>query len=99
MTCKSPADLLMHDVPDQDRWLEVMQTQPASGWDSTTNYAAWKHVPSIYVGTRQDKLLPQGLQEQFAQTAGSELVWLDTGHMMPLVKPAALADIILKAAA
>jgi pimeloyl-ACP methyl ester carboxylesterase len=98
MTCVTPDELLVHDVPDKSRWLAVLQPQPARGWDGTITYCGWRHVPSVYVVAKQDKLLPAALQMQMAQIAGSEIKEIDVGHMVMLVRPKEVADIIKAAA-
>jgi pimeloyl-ACP methyl ester carboxylesterase len=96
MTCVTPENLLLHDVPDKDKWLSALQPQPARGLDPIT-YCGWRHVPSIFVVAKQDRLLPEALQLQLAQSAGSEVV-VDAGHQLMLVRPREVADIIKSAA-
>lgn len=98
MTCANPKELLLHDVPDKDKWLAVLQPQPALGWDDAITYCGWRHVPSIFVVAKQDKLLPEALQLQLAQMAGAEIKTIDAGHQLMLVRPGEVADIIKAAA-
>jgi pimeloyl-ACP methyl ester carboxylesterase len=99
MTCKSHEDLLMHDVPDPDKWLAALDVQPASGWDGTVTYAGWQHVPSVFVVAKHDRVLPAPLQLQLAELAGSQVKEIEAGHMLQLAKPAEVAAIIQEAAA
>jgi pimeloyl-ACP methyl ester carboxylesterase len=55
-------------------------------------------VPSIFVVAKQDKLLPEALQLQLVQSAGSEVKVVDAGHQLMLVRPREVADIIKSAA-
>lgn len=98
MTCVTTENLLLHDVPDKDKGLSALQPQPARGWDDTITYCGWRHVPSIFVVAKQDKLIPEALQLQLAQSAGSEVKVVDAGHQLMLVRPREVADIIKSAA-
>lgn len=98
MTCVTPEELLFHDVPDKSKWLAVLQPQPSRCWDDTITYCGWRHVPSVYVVAKQDKLLPAALQTQMAQMTGSEIREIDAGHLLMLVRPNEVADIIKAAA-
>jgi pimeloyl-ACP methyl ester carboxylesterase len=97
-TAVTPENLLLHDVPDKDKWLSALQPQPARGWDDTITYCGWRHVPSIFVVAKQDRLLPEALQLQLAQSAVSEVKVVDAGHQLMLVRPREVADIIKSAA-
>ena len=99
MTCKQPAELLFHDVPDADKWLAAMDCQPAEGWNDTIAYAGWQHVPSVYVVAKNDKVIPVELQHQLVDLSQSELRELDSGHMLSLTKPDEIVAIIKEAAA
>jgi pimeloyl-ACP methyl ester carboxylesterase len=74
-----------------------MQHQP-TGWASTVTYCGWRHVPSTYVVAKKDKLIPVAVQTHMAQLAGSEIKELDVGHMVMLVSPEEVADIVKAAA-
>lgn len=97
MICVNPEENLFHDVPDKAKWLSILQPQPA-GWDGTVTYCGWRHVPSTYVVAKNDKLIPVAVQTKLAQLAGSEIKELDVGHMLMLVKPEEVADIVKTAA-
>lgn len=98
MTCVTPEELLFHDVPGKEKWLAALQPQPGHGWDDTVTYAGWRHVPSVYVVAKLDKLIPAELQPVLAKSANSELKEVEAGHMLILSRPQEVADIIKAAA-
>jgi pimeloyl-ACP methyl ester carboxylesterase len=56
-------------------------------------------VPSVFIETMDDQVIPTAVQEAMAALAGSELVTLEgAGHMAQLSRTAEIADIIDKEA-
>lgn len=75
-----------------------MQTQPASGWNGTVTYCAWKEIPSVYLVCEADRAIPSSIQIQMAQTAGSKIETCAGGHMAQIGMAQEVADTIEKAA-
>jgi pimeloyl-ACP methyl ester carboxylesterase len=92
--CKNAEDVLFHDVADKEKWTSVLKPQPAKGWDMTTEYCGWMHVPSVYIVADDDQVIPKAVQEHFASVANSEVKHITTGHMVSLSKPEVLAEMI-----
>lgn len=100
MYCKDPRANLLHDVPasEVEIWLEKLECQPASGWDNVVDYCGWKEVPSVYLCSENDALLPLELQHQMAALAGSMVETCSAGHLAMLSQPGRVVDVIRKAA-
>jgi pimeloyl-ACP methyl ester carboxylesterase len=60
---------------------------------------AWKVKPSFYLVATDDRMIPPPAQRQMAKRAGSTVVETKGSHAVYVSKPAAVADIIEKAAA
>ncbi len=60
---------------------------------------AWKVKPSFYLVATDDRMIPPPAQRQMAQRAGATVVETKGSHALYVSKPAAVADIIEKAAA
>jgi pimeloyl-ACP methyl ester carboxylesterase len=88
------------DLPENERkvWLQELKSQPADDWDDTVTYAGWKDVPSVYVVTELDKVLPVPIQEQLAGLANSKVERINAGHLPQLSQPEKMAEIIATAA-
>ncbi|KAG7405898.1 hypothetical protein Forpe1208_v013827 [Fusarium oxysporum f. sp. rapae] len=95
-SCKDPRNLLYSEFSDEEanKWLPGLQHQADRGWATKLQYCGWREVPSVYIICEGDKMLPVELQEQFARLAGSEIVRVDSGHMVQLSGTKKVADII-----
>ncbi|KAI1342848.1 hypothetical protein F5Y15DRAFT_412524 [Xylariaceae sp. FL0016] len=82
MWCKDAEEALFHDVPDKDKWMPLLQPQPAEGLVGVIKYAGWQNVPTTYVVADKDWVI----------------VHVDAGHMLMLAKPQEMVDIIAKEA-
>jgi len=100
MHCKEPEKTLFNDLSEAEtqKWMKVLQPQPAEGWNATTTYTGWLHVPSVYVIAKQDNCIPVPFQTQMAQAAGCKVLEIDAGHMLQLSKPDEVVEIITKEA-
>lgn len=100
MYCKDARKNLLHDVApaDADGWLQQFACQPAAGWDDVVDYCGWKHVPSVYLCSEQDALLPLDLQRQMAALAGSVVETCSAGHLAMLSQPDRVVRVVRKAA-
>ncbi|KAF3054652.1 hypothetical protein CFAM422_013371 [Trichoderma lentiforme] len=85
-TCTDPIQNLFHDMSHEAAigWSQKMQAQPHLGWFGKTSYCGWREVPSHWILTEGDKLVPVALQETMAQMAASKTMRLDAGHMAHL---------------
>jgi pimeloyl-ACP methyl ester carboxylesterase len=71
-----------------------MQSQPAHGWSSTIHYVGWRDVPSLFIVTQKDQLLPGELQKKMAAMAGSQVVTISAGHMAQISQTKEVAKIV-----
>lgn len=62
-------------------------------------HPAWKVKPSFYLVASDDHMIPPPAQRQMAKRAGSTVVETKGSHAVYVSKPAAVAEIIEKAAA
>ncbi|KAJ5097406.1 hypothetical protein N7456_008127 [Penicillium angulare] len=87
------------DFTDEERekWIKVLEPQPAHGWDDVISYTGWKVVPSFYVICEKDQILPVPLQEQLAALAGSKIERVDGGHLAHLTQTEKVAGVIKNA--
>ncbi|MGO1054534.1 alpha/beta fold hydrolase [Crossiella sp. CA198] len=89
------------DVPHrQARALYAAQGRVAATlFASRTSVAAWRSRPSWYAVSRRDRTTAPELQRFVAQRMGARTVELDTGHLAPVSRPAAVTRLIRTAAA
>jgi len=100
MHCLSPSTTLFSDLSEQEtqKWIKELQCQPSEGWDGTTKYCGWRDVPSVYLLCEGDKILPEAMQTDVAEMAGSEVVRCGAGHMVMLSMPEKVVEVIERAA-
>jgi pimeloyl-ACP methyl ester carboxylesterase len=60
---------------------------------------AWRHKPSWYLVSTDDRMIPPPAQRTMAQRAGSSVVEVIGSHAVYVSQPAAVADLIRQAAA
>lgn len=60
---------------------------------------AWRTLPSWFVLTGGDRLVPPAAQRAMAQRAGAEVTELDASHAVARSRPSDVADVIARAAA
>ncbi|WP_431040819.1 alpha/beta fold hydrolase [Streptomyces sp. P1-3] len=65
---------------------------------STTTVAAWRHQPTWYAISSQDRTTDPGLQRFLAARMGARTIELPTSHLSILTHPDAIAHLILRAA-
>lgn len=70
----------------------------AAAFEEKSPAAAWKTMPSWYVITTEDQLIPAGAQRFMAQRAGSHATEIRASHAVALTHPAAVAEQIIAAA-
>ena len=87
-----PADLATFMADSQVPWgVEAVGreiTQPA-----------WRSKPSWYLVTTEDRMIPPAAQRTMSERAGSTTIEVTGSHSIYLSKPAAVADLIKRAAA
>src|SRR5215472_6823432 len=86
-----PADLAAFMADAQVPWGE-----DAPGGQVTD--AAWRTRPSWYLVTTEDRMIPSAAQHAMAQRAGSDVVEVAGSHSSYISHPAAVADLIKRAA-
>ncbi|WP_349540547.1 alpha/beta hydrolase [Sagittula sp. NFXS13] len=60
--------------------------------------AAWQDKPSWAAVATEDLLISPKLQRRMAERAGSTLVEIENGHMLPMTNPDEVAEVIAQAA-
>jgi len=65
---------------------------------SSVTDPAWRTRPSWYLVTTQDRMIPPAAQRTMAQRAGSDVVEVAGSHSTYISHPAAVADLIKRAA-
>jgi pimeloyl-ACP methyl ester carboxylesterase len=93
---RDPRRLFFNDMSDAEaeRWLPKLGRQPSEGWNQEVSFAGWREVPSVFIVTEEDQVIPLPMQEHMAQTAGSEVIRLKAGHMAQLSQTAEVARIV-----
>ena len=64
----------------------------------TISEAAWRSKPSWYLVTTEDRMIPPPAQREMSERAGSTVVEIAGSHSIYVSQPAAVADLIEKAA-
>jgi pimeloyl-ACP methyl ester carboxylesterase len=65
----------------------------------TISEAAWANKPSWYLVTTEDRMIPPQAQREMSGRAGSTVEEVDASHSVYVSQPAAVAELIKKAAA
>ncbi|WP_019059073.1 alpha/beta fold hydrolase [Streptomyces prunicolor] len=60
---------------------------------------AWRHKPSWYLVSTDDRMIPPPAQRAMARRAGSTVTGTDAGHAVYVSRPDAVADLVKQAAA
>jgi pimeloyl-ACP methyl ester carboxylesterase len=66
--------------------------------NGTVSEAAWRTKPSWYLIATEDKMIPPAAQELMSKRAGSTVAQVRGSHAVYVSQPAAVADLIRKAA-
>jgi pimeloyl-ACP methyl ester carboxylesterase len=92
--------LFFADLPtaEADAAAAQLTTQSVRAYHDTVTSTAWRGRPTTYVITELDAIFPVAAQEALASRAGSHAVRMATSHSPFLSQPAAVADIIERAA-
>jgi pimeloyl-ACP methyl ester carboxylesterase len=92
--------LFYADVPaaEAEAAAARLTSQGPRAYQDQVTATAWRGRPTTYVITEQDAVFPVGAQEALAARAGSNTVRMATSHSPFLSQPAAVADIIERAA-
>lgn len=70
----------------------------ASALGDEVTQAAWRTIPSWYLVAEQDQAISPDLERFMAARAGSHVVEIDSSHAVPVSHPAAVSDLIERAA-
>ncbi|TVY51858.1 hypothetical protein LCER1_G008672 [Lachnellula cervina] len=100
MYCKDPEPLLFNDFDAvaTEKWVKVLKSQPAAGWDDTVTYSGWREVPSVFLVCEKDAVLTEAMQLGFAQLAGSQVFRCAAGHMVQISMPEKVVEVVKAAA-
>ncbi|KAL8722510.1 MAG: hypothetical protein Q9225_001026 [Loekoesia sp. 1 TL-2023] len=101
LLCADAQNILFNDLDPAvaDEWVGKLKPQPASGWNGTVTYCAWKDLPSIYLVCEGDQAIPPTVQHQLAQGANSKIETCAAGHMPHVGIPERVAEVIEAAVA
>lgn len=86
----------------EDDAIFVARSQAASHatiLEHAAQAAAWNARPSWSVIATRDRTITPDLQRRMSQRAGSTVVEIENGHMLPMTNPDDVADVIRQAAA
>ncbi|WP_329062334.1 alpha/beta fold hydrolase [Amycolatopsis sp. NBC_01480] len=75
------------------RAVELLRPDTVLNFQLSPTAAEWKHTPSLYIATRQDRTWPPALATEFSRRC-TEIVTVDTGHSPYLSAPDRIATII-----
>ena len=78
--------------------MKTLKPQPAAGWDDTVTYSGWKEVSSVYLVCENDAIVPDTMQVEFAQLAGSKIERCNAGHMVQISMPEKVVEVVKAAA-
>ena len=100
MHCLNPRNILFNHLDDTTAkvWIDKLQSQPASDWNSTITYCGWRDVPSVYLVCEGDACIPPSMQLQLAEMASSEIQKCRAGHMPMISMPTKVIEVIVEAA-
>jgi len=92
--------LFYADVPaaEADAAAARLTSQSPRAYRDQVTATAWRGRPTTYIITEQDAVIPVAVQEALAARAGANTVRLATSHSPFLSRPAAVGDIIERAA-
>ncbi len=85
----------------EDDAIYVARSQAASNsaiLEYRTGAAAWTEKPSWSIIATLDRTIAPDLQRRMSQRAGSTVVDVENGHMLPMTNPAEVANVIRQAA-
>lgn len=98
---RSPLTTLFNDIPPTlaTKYLSTLSFQPATGWDDErVSYCGWRCIPSVYLVSEGDKLLPPSVQLQMARMVGAEVERCGAGHMVVLSWGKGVVGVVRRAA-
>ena len=101
MDAEFAADALGHDLHRGIIHLAVAVQKPASYklFEAKLSDPAWKHKPSSYLVTTEDRILAPETQRVLARRIGARTEEVAASHMVPLSQPDAVAQFLRTSAA
>jgi pimeloyl-ACP methyl ester carboxylesterase len=95
---KFPAAFAADVEPEHARFMADSQLPwgPAASGTKITD-PAWRHRPSWYVLTTEDRMIPPAAQRIMAQRAGSTIIEAKGSHSIYVSQPAVVANVIRQA--
>ena len=98
---KDPKKTLYSDLHDEEAeaWTKRLKHHPAYNYNTKTTQEPWKSVPSVYIKTANDAVIPVELQTMFAnKIPGCSVHTCDSGHSPFLSRPSEVVKAIIEAA-
>ncbi|WP_242154591.1 alpha/beta fold hydrolase [Sphingomonas sp. BAUL-RG-20F-R05-02] len=94
-------DLFAQDLDEAEKAIVYATQGPVNGaaLGGTLSEAAWRTRPTFYLIGDEDHAIPRAEQERMAERMNATIAHVSSSHVPMLSQPAAVADIILKAAA
>jgi len=85
--------------PTRARMLYAVQGRIADSlFASRTKAAAWRHKPTWYAVSSQDRTIDPGLQRYMAARMAARTIELDSSHLSPVSHAPEIAELIIEAA-
>ncbi len=94
------ADAFAADVPAREAAFMADSQVPwgVEALNGTATDPGWRHKPSWYLVTTQDRMIPPELQRTMAERAGATSTEVAGSHAIYVSQPGAVADLITQAA-
>jgi len=93
-------ELFAQDLDESEKAIIYATQGPVNGaaLGGTLSEAAWRTRPTFYLIGDEDRAIPRAEQEKMAARMNATIAHVSSSHVPMLSQPAAVADIILKAA-
>ncbi|KAL9594252.1 MAG: hypothetical protein Q9219_007133 [cf. Caloplaca sp. 3 TL-2023] len=97
---KDPKKTLYSDLPDDEAeyWTQRLRHHPASDYNSPTTQEPWRSIPSVFLKTANDRVIPLEMQTMFAQKLPAcEVMVCEAGHSPFLSRPGDVVKAVMRA--
>lgn len=100
VVANTPIEIFYKDVPNPEKWVEVLKPHSYRSFFSRATYPGWKHVPRTYLLCEKDMAIPIHAQKGMVENSGVE--WrtesIDASHSPFLSMPEEVANSVRRAA-
>ncbi len=90
------------DPAEVERYTSLMVSQSSDSFSGKLSYAAWRHIPGIYVNTGKDMIVPPETQKFLLDRVAKEggkvesVFWEDSGHCPMISQPERFFEQLIK---